>query len=159
MGQCMPSKEVAAGLGGAQPPAGLQAYENPLDVMEADLELVDACGAGDAKLVAELLGKGANPNVEDPATSGTALMVAATHGNAEVVELLLKAGAAVDTKHPDFGMTALLWACHSAHTRCVQVLINAGADKKATDVSGSLTSSPPLPRLLLVLSRSRARLR
>eukprot|EP01052_Picozoa_sp_SAG31_P076186 SAG31_NODE_35450_length_323_cov_0.687500_1_plen_73_part_10 len=73
MGQCLPSKEAAR----ADDKDDSTVYSNPVAQLEDNLELIDACGSGDANAVSKLLSRGANPDVVDPETNGTALMVAA----------------------------------------------------------------------------------
>lgn len=123
----------------------------------ADVKARDAGGtgavwaaamAGDAKVLAELLARGGDPNEQDTNRLGqTALMNAAAQGSADAVRVLLKAGADVHLRSrppmtikaglQDRGeMTALLWAAPNGDREIVRMLLNAHADPNVREYRG-----------------------
>jgi len=81
-----------------------------------------------------LLGKGANPNIEDNHKI-TPLMLASQNGFVEGIELLIARGAEVDRSN-ETGETPLILAVHRRDTAMIRVLLAAGADPERTDNSG-----------------------
>jgi ankyrin repeat protein len=68
-----------------------------------------------------------DPNVGDPETGLTVLMLAACHANPEMVKLLLDAGADPLTADSKAGATALHKACPGGDVECARLLLDAGA--------------------------------
>lgn len=96
--------------------------------------LMAASYAGDALVVADLLGRGADPNVADQ-VGYTPLMYAARGGHADVATSLLRAGARVDMTDRN-GATPLLFAAQGGSADVVRLLLDAGADPAAADGAG-----------------------
>lgn len=102
--------------------------------------LMLASAGGLPGVVALLLEKGANPNVQD-ISGRTALMWAAAEGGTPaVVSLLLGAGSDINATDRA-GQTALLWACRESRTDLVQILLQSGADPAVADNCGDTALS------------------
>jgi len=98
-----------------------------------------------------LLGKGANPNIED-SHRVTPLMLASQNGFVDGIELLISKGAEVDRSN-ETGETPLILAVHRRDTAMIRVLLAAGADPERTDNSGrSARDYAQLDRNTLVLA-------
>jgi ankyrin repeat protein/squalene-hopene cyclase-like protein len=100
--------------------------------------LIGAAIAGDPRVVALLLGRGANPNIVCKTATGilqTPACMAAAMGHAECLRFLMAAGADVNIQGGPFEQTALLGAATSSSKETVRLLL-ARADVKATDWSG-----------------------
>lgn len=89
-------------------------------------EFLKAVERGDAKVVAELLDKGLDPNTADP-KGNTALMMAARLGHENLVALLLERKANVRARTPH-GDTALMMASLGGHLGIAKMLIERGAE-------------------------------
>ena len=84
--------------------------------------LVRAAEAGDAQLVARLLGEGRDVNEADE-TGWTALLWAADLGRADMVRILLaRKGVKVNKTTPD-GYSALILASQNGHVGVVRLLL------------------------------------
>lgn len=97
-----------------------------------------AAARGDERLVALLLGHGANPNVME-AHGSTPLYNAAEKGSAKCCRLLLEAGARPDPERPPGTKagTALMTACTDAVDPLVlQTLIDFGASLESCGADG-----------------------
>jgi ankyrin repeat protein len=81
-----------------------------------------------------LLGKGANPNIQDN-NRITPLMLASQNGFVDGIELLISRGAEVDRSN-ETGETPLILAVHRRDAAMIRVLLAAGADPERTDNSG-----------------------
>ena len=98
-----------------------------------------------------LLGKGANPNIQDNRKI-TPLMLASQNGFVEGIELLIARGAEVDRSN-ETGETPLILAVHRRDTAMIRVLLAGGADPERTDNSGrSAREYAQLDRNSLVLA-------
>ena len=94
---------------------------------ELDDSAYEAAADGDDERLAELLGKGADPNhmVDEKKTP---LMASAQEGAHECMRILL-AHKNIEVNRADkWGMTALHLACHWGYAGCVEMLLAAGAD-------------------------------
>ena len=90
--------------------------------------LLDAAKEGDAKMVRELLGAGADVNYTKEGGEGrTALYLAARKGHLEAAQALIDAGAEVDKEKTTDGSTPLFIAADCGHLDAAQALIDAGA--------------------------------
>lgn len=97
--------------------------------------LIMAAQLGDAKLVSELLGKGADINARDK-WNWTALFEAAEQGHGETAALLLEAGSEIDTVEFEYDWTPLLAAADRGHGDIVRMLVEKGAFIHAKDRFG-----------------------
>ena len=88
-----------------------------------DIALLAACGKGDNAKVSELLGRGANVNVQNDAGS-TPLIEAVYNNHIETVRLLLEKGADPNSRKND-GASALGFA--KKYPQIVEMLKAAGA--------------------------------
>jgi ankyrin repeat protein len=84
--------------------------------------------SGKAEVLRTLLSAGARPDLTDPETGNTALMLAANRGFLDVVHLLLAHGARVDIVAKD-GWTALQAAEMIGDEEAAALLRAAGALK------------------------------
>jgi ankyrin repeat protein len=94
-------------------------------MIKRELDLLEAAGKGDSKVVKELLDKGAYVNVRDP-EGRTPLTEAVWINNIELVKLLIERGANVNAKKND-GATALGIAQGKGFKEIVERLKKAGA--------------------------------
>lgn len=109
---------------------------------KANLEeqLLEAISNQQLARVCALIDVGANPNVRDPKTGLTALMMAARLANAAIVTTLLEAGAEIWAIDSCVGTSVLHQACQGGSVEVVQLLIAAGAFVNAvTATSGHST--------------------
>ncbi|MEU2737297.1 ankyrin repeat domain-containing protein [Streptomyces sp. NPDC007095] len=90
-------------------------------------EFLSAVQDGDAETVSGLLALGAGPDVRDPLSGLTALMIAAGRGNAPLVRRLLAADADLHTGDSRGGATALHKAVQGGDPETVRVLLEAGS--------------------------------
>jgi ankyrin repeat protein len=109
-----------------------KSYLDPSPIIAAfrgDLaaRLLEAVDANDARAVEYLLSRGTNPNVRDPKTGLTVLMMAACRGNPKIVALLLEAGADCLTADAKTGATALHKSGQSGNLEVARLLIEHGA--------------------------------
>lgn len=88
----------------------------------------------DAVWLRFLLGKGANPNLDDN-KGVTPLQLASNLGWTEGVQILVGRGASVDLTNPA-GETPLISAVHRRDVALVRVLLAAGANPDRNDNSG-----------------------
>ncbi len=84
--------------------------------------LVCAAEAGNAQLVARLLGEGRDVNEADE-TGGTALLWAARRGQVDVVQLLLGRNGVEVNKATARGFSSLMFASENGHVEVVQLLL------------------------------------
>jgi ankyrin repeat protein len=100
-------------------------------------QLVRAAKAGDAQLVARLLGEGRDVNEADE-SGWTALMYASQKGHVEVVRLLLaREGVEVNKTEQD-GATALMVASDCGHVDVVRLLLSReGVEVNKTTQNGA----------------------
>ncbi len=94
-----------------------------------------ACARGNAEIVEQLLGAGADANTALP-EGETCLMTAAGAGSLPVVKALLVRGANINAVESWKGQTALMWAAAEGHAAVVDALIEAGADVNARSKAG-----------------------
>lgn len=94
---------------------------------DTSARLLEAVKADNLKDARYLISHKITPNVRDPETGLTALMLAACHANPEMVKLLLDAGADPLTVDSKTGATALHKACQGGNVECARLLLDAGA--------------------------------
>lgn len=137
-------------------PGNIEAVKLLLDA-GAGVKMRDAAGTGpvwaaaaapDAKILAELLARGADPNEQEITRRGqTALMNAAAYDSPAAVRVLLNAGADVSRRSlppltikaglQDRGeMTALLAAAPLGSRETIELLLNAHADPNTSEYRG-----------------------
>ena len=104
---------------------------NSKDAGNGDTALHIVARARDDTWLSFLLGKGAQPNVQNKAGE-TPLTIAAQIGWTEGADLLLSRRAAVNMPNRN-GETPLILAVHGNDIAMVQLLMKNGADPKATD--------------------------
>lgn len=90
---------------------------------------------GNAKAVALLLSKGADPNSGDWSTGQTCLHAAVSGGHLTVVHTLINSRVDLDAKNL-IGRTALHYAALNGQKELVELLISKGADATAKDANG-----------------------
>lgn len=95
-------------------------------------------------LVATLLRRGANPNVQCDG-GGTPLMLAARFGYPDVVRALVAAGAAVNVAD-ERGVTALHYAASAGQAGTATALTELGADPALKDSAGHTPGQVALER-------------
>lgn len=99
-------------------------------------DLLVAVKAGDAKQVATLLAKGADPNARGE-KGATPLLVASARNQIEVVELLVSKGAELNAQDTSTQkLTPLMVAAFRGHARVVELLLDKGADPTVADWQG-----------------------
>ena len=102
-----------------------------------------AAKAGNAQLVARLLGEGRDVNEADE-TGGTALIWAAAFGRADVVRLLLARQDVEVNKSAADGATALMLASYKGHVEVVRLLLahpDVEANRTSTDGRSALCAA------------------
>ena len=99
----------------------------------AGWELSSAARRGDAREVAELLARGADPSARSR-TGVTPLLDAAEAGHVDAVRALIKAGANVNAADVGGG-TPLIAAASAGHLDVVRALLAAGADVRPSKVN------------------------
>ena len=104
---------------------------NTKDAGNGDTALHIVTRGRDGTWLSFLLGKGAQPNVQNKAGE-TPLTIAAQIGWTEGADMLLSRRAAVDLPNGR-GETALILAAQRRDLPMVQILISRGADPKRTD--------------------------
>ena len=107
---------------------------NSRDVTSGRTGLHIAVEKRDISWVGYLLGKGANPNIDDK-NGVTPLLLASQMGFTEAVNTLAAKGARVDTPNRT-GETPLISAVHRRDIGMLRVLLEAGADPDRSDNSG-----------------------
>lgn len=95
--------------------------------------LVMASSSSDMEYVAELLKKGANPNIKFNKKNFTILMDASMEGNVELISSLLSYGANIN-EVDSTGKSALIYAAIEGHKEVIQVLLKNGANSKIKDL-------------------------
>ena len=109
---------------------------------KAPLDVHDAVGRDDARLLTELLDGGADPNAADPQYGHTPLSRACFRDRLEIVDLLLQRGAEPNQRltyrspvdgRTEEGVVALMFA-RSAEV--VTALLRAGANPNVCDLAG-----------------------
>ena len=86
-----------------------------------------AARSGDTAEAERILPFGANPNEVDPASTDSALMLAAEGDHVEMVKLLLSYGAEPNLISRTSGSSALHAACRMGSARSVSALLQGGA--------------------------------
>lgn len=104
-----------------------------------------AAGMGHAHIVAFLLEKGCDVNMQDH-VGYTALMAAAGRGDIQTAKLLLEHGARVDII-ADNGHTALTWAEKTIHIETLQFISAWDAKRQEEDVLRKQQESQRLSQL------------
>ena len=94
------------------------------EMIQQEIQLLEAAGKGDNAMVKELLDKGAYVNVRDP-EGRTPLTEAIWNNHVETVKLLLDKGANPNAKKVD-GATPLSIATNKQHKEIVELLKKAG---------------------------------
>ncbi len=89
--------------------------------------MITAVQHNDVELVKQLLKFRADPNMRDPKTGLTVLMMAACQANAPLVQVLLEHGADVFTIDAKTGATALHKACQGGNLDIARMLLAHGA--------------------------------
>ena len=107
--------------------------------------------AGTAKIVKELLGKGADSNARDR-QGATPLMEAARAADPETLQRLLAHGADVNARRNN-GRTALMAAARSRSLECVRLLLTHGAEVNTQAGKGVSSNSEDT---VLTMAASRA---
>ena len=100
-------------------------HQDIAQMIKREMELLDAAGKGDVRVVKELLDKGAYVNVRDP-DGRTPLTEAVWNNNGELVRLLIDRGANVNTRKND-GATPLSIARGKGSSEIIELLKKAGA--------------------------------
>jgi ankyrin repeat protein len=104
----------------------------PSKFYEFAFPLLTACSVKDAPIVHTLLEAGANPEVCDPDTRVTALMVATTANQPDIIRDLILYHANLESQDKD-GQTALMYAANRGSPEAAAALIAGSADVNATD--------------------------
>ena len=127
-GAAAPAHALHRRIIGAGPPTRLLPNEHPAvtPLPEGVTRLMAFAHADRAELAADLLERGANPDVVDQQGT-TPLMYAANSGAAAATEVLLRGGATPGNAAAD-GTTALMFAAQGGHLDIVRLLLAAGAD-------------------------------
>lgn len=116
----------------------------PTDI---NVQLLDACDAGDLAEVTALIGRGADPNTIDknPARKFSALVMSTAHPN--VVAFLLKHGA--NPKMPDGnGLLPIEYASSAGTVESLKLLLDAGASpNSAAGETAPLSSAAGLAKI------------
>lgn len=112
----------------SEPGAAIVDYRNP-DTGETALHMV--VKRRDVTWINFLLGKGANPNVEDR-NGNTPLILAAAQGFPDGVSALISGRADVNGRNRA-GETPLIKAVQALNTQVVRILMAAGAQPDLTD--------------------------
>lgn len=116
-------------------------------VMEgANVDSVDQYGSGtlptrNAEVMTYLLGRGADPNLQENEIGSPMLSSVIYFRDPELVNLLLVHGADPNRADPTTGVTALHCASAGespAHERILHLLLGAGADPNASTIPGQL---------------------
>jgi ankyrin repeat protein/ketosteroid isomerase-like protein len=94
---------------------------------DATARVLQAVKANNLEEASFLLSHKVNPNVRDPETGLTALMLAACHAQPDMVKLLLDAGADPLTVDTNTGATALHKACQGGNVEVARLLLDAGS--------------------------------
>lgn len=138
--------------------AAVRGHEETVAVLleQADIEFERRCSTqsrtvlshcaedGQENIVAQLLAKGADPNLQD-GVGRSPFLWAAENGHTTIVSTLLAHGAdlnQVDQRHSALGhdshggRTALFYAANRGHGDVVQLLIQKGADPNQLDKGG-----------------------
>ncbi len=103
---------------------------------ELNSDLMAAVKTGNATVVNELLGRGADANAREETDLGrSALGIAAEEDYGEIVSLLIANGADVNAKSLD-GLTALMYAAGEGNTGIVNLLLSSGAMINTVDNTG-----------------------
>lgn len=98
--------------------------------LESERRFLGAVQAGDAALVEQMLGQGADPDtLGPPPRYRSALVMAAAAGHRSVAERLAAAGADVDAFSPDNGYSALEEAALAGQAAIVAWLLEKGATR------------------------------
>jgi hypothetical protein len=125
-------------------PLGKTEVKPQTTVIAGDLNRLDGEGfsqlhraamGGNVARVRELIGKGANVNVQQIKFFGTPLQYAAAQGHGETVQALLEAGAKPDARDAK-QRTPLMWAAQAGQADVIRRLLKFGADVNAATESG-----------------------
>lgn len=118
------------------------ASNNPSDTCTAptanstwEHDIISASSLGSARLVTDLLSRGADASTCNE-QGWTPAMHAANMGHFSVLKLLVNQGVWINVQEPVDGKTALMLAASNGHTRCVEILVSAGADRTIVDRHG-----------------------
>lgn len=122
----------------------------------ADDGLFDAAWRGKAKLVEELLGRGADPRAHN-ASGSTPLTLAAEAGHAHIVTLLLTAHADANATTPR-AETPMYLAASRGHAQVVELLLRAGARPNLRTYTGETPLSMALRGCHIAVATSLLRL-
>ena len=95
--------------------------------MQTSTDILDAVWRGDCPSVRRALGSGANPNLRDPESKLTLLMIAAGRADHETAGALINAGADVLAVEPKAGASVLHVACQGGSVEVAKLLVDAGA--------------------------------
>lgn len=107
---------------------------NTRDITSGQTALHIVTARRDLRWMSFLLGKGANPNVQDN-RGRTPLMLASNLGFVDGVELLVSRKAHIDDSNAT-GETPLITAVHRNDPDMVRILLQAGANPDRADNSG-----------------------
>ena len=100
--------------------------------------LFEAADQDRADRVAEILGRGVSPNVEQPGSKVRPLHNAAYNGSTNVVRLLIDRGAEIDPRDANHGATPIYWAFWGRRPQCVELLAPHSRDTWALTAAGKL---------------------
>jgi ankyrin repeat protein len=100
-------------------------HQDIAQMIKREMELLDAAGKGDVRVVKELLDEGAYVNVRDP-DGRTPLTEAVWNNNGELVRVLIDRGADVNARKND-GATPLSIAQGKGFSEIIALLKKAGA--------------------------------
>ncbi|MCZ6835297.1 MAG: ankyrin repeat domain-containing protein [Planctomycetota bacterium] len=102
---------------------------------QKQIDLLNACKAGNLSAIQTLLEKGASANIGDNKFKNTPIMHATKANCIPCMELLLEYGA--DIHHRNSATAdALMWAAMQSTAGTVQLLLNHGADARVATPSG-----------------------
>jgi ankyrin repeat protein len=107
----------------------------------SESDLITAVRLGSLDATRRALAGNANPNMLDPESGLTPLMLAAGAGAPDIARLLVEAGALVNAVDRRAGATALHKACQGGHLAVVKLLVEAGAH---IDLQATTTGHTPL---------------
>ncbi|CAE7500004.1 HACE1 [Symbiodinium microadriaticum] len=102
---------------------------------EKESPLHKAAASGNEDVVLWLLKNGAKPNLHNPRTGASAMMMASKYAFPECVAHLIKYDAKVDMRDYD-GRTALHYAADSGQSKMCKFLLRLGADRDIEDNVG-----------------------
>lgn len=122
----------------AADPAAARAKLLEMQIDYTEPMFLASVNAGRADLVRLFVEAGMNPNLRDPNSGFTVLMLAANVGKAEAAEALIEGGADPNARDAS-GKTPLLYASVTPQTEVIKTLLKFRADPNAVDQQESVT--------------------